>query len=137
MLLSPADYYDSYFVQKAQLPRIEELFIDLAEFVLQIRDASYANGDVQNPSKKRKLHASQGTAAGDSADRAMFEAWKQGSWGAIPDVSFSIPQRKKLRMEIGLLPEQGLRARNTASDEIEFAVGWKDIRKLLHTKNSL
>lgn len=131
--MTSADYYHS--VQKAKLPRIEELFIELAEFIVQNRDASHANGDVQNPSKKRKLHASQGAAAaGGSAKRIMFEAWKEGSWGALPDISFSFPQRKKLRLEIGFLPEQGLRARNMASDEIEFAVRWKDIRKLLHTE---
>ena len=103
---------------------------------MQNRDTSYANGDAQNPSKKRKLHASQGVAVGDAADRIMFEAWKQSSWGALPDISFSIPQRKKLCMEIGLLPEQGLRARNVASDEIELAVRWKDIGKLMKNKKS-
>lgn len=129
-----ADYHDFLLcVQKAQLPRIEELFIDLAEFIVQNRDVNHANGDAQNLSKKRKLNASQGAAAGDSAEKTMFEAWKQSSWGALPDISFSIPQRKKLRLEIGFLPEQGLRARNTASDEIEFAVHWKDIREFLQT----
>lgn len=116
-------------VQKAKLPRVEELFIDLAEFIVQNRNTRLTNDDVQNPSKKRKLNASQGAAAGGFANQIMFEAWKESSWGALPDISFSIPQRKKLRLEIGLLPKQGLRARNVASDEIEFAVQWKDLRK--------
>lgn len=124
-------------MQIAQLPRIEELFIDIAEFIVQNRDASHANGDVPNPSKKRKLNAPQGSATGVSAEKIMFKDWKKGSWGALPDISFSIPQRKKLRLEIGLLSEQGLRARNVASDEIEFAVGWKDIRKFFGIENHI
>lgn len=112
---------------KAKLPGSKDLFVDLAELFLEIRDRNHADDDVQNPSKKRKLHALQG--AGDSSERIMLEAWKQGFWGAIPDISFSIPQRKKLRIEIGFLAEQGLRMRNIATDEIEFAVRWKDIRK--------
>lgn len=103
------------------------MFVDLAEFFVESRQGNHLHDDVQNPSKKRKLHALQG--AGGSSERIMFEAWKQGFWGAIPDISFSIPQRKKLRMEVGFSAEQGLRARNVATDEIEFAVRWKDIRE--------
>ena len=104
---------------------------------MQNRDASHANGDVPNPSKKRKLNAPQGGATGGSAEKIMFEDWKLSSWGALLDISFSIPQRKKLRLEIGLLPEQGLRARNVASNEIEFAVRWKDIRKFFRVENHI
>jgi hypothetical protein len=83
-------------------------------------EAGGRNGDgTQVASKKRKLDALQ-----DAAGRGGG-----GSWAAIKDISFSIPQRKKLLLEIGLLPEQGLRGRNVASDEIEFAVRWKDIRE--------
>ncbi len=96
---------------------------------MEKQDGRLARGDVQAPfSKKRKLDASRG-ASGGSAEKIMLEAWKEGTWGATNDISFSIPQRKKLLLEIGFLPEQGLRGRNVATDEIEFAVRWKDIRE--------
>lgn len=124
---------------KAKLPRVEDLFIDIAEFILEKRNHPEAEGskhgygdDVQGAKKKRKLDALKDSGGGGGGGSVMFEAWKEGSWAAIKDISFSIPQRKKLSLEIGFLPEQGLRGRNVASDEIEFAVRWKDIREFVH-----
>ena len=114
---------------------MEELFIDIAQFIVKNRDASLANTSIPDRSKKRKLNASQSAATEGSNEKMMFEDWKPSSFGALPDISFSIPQRKKLRLEIGFLPNQGLRARNAASDEIEFTVRWRDIRKSLHMEN--
>lgn len=133
--VTSADHFGSYLVQKVRLPRIEELFNDIAGFIVKSQETSQANSEVPNPAKKRKLNASQSAAAGSSAEKIIFEPWKDGSWSIVPEISFSIPQRKKLSLEIGFLPEQGLRARNTTSDEIEFGVRWKDIRKSWHVKN--
>lgn len=43
------------------------------------------------------------------------------------DVSFSVPQRKKLRLEWLDAPSGGIRAANPTSGDLEFGVSWSDI----------
>jgi hypothetical protein len=82
---------------------------------------------VVSQSKKRKLDdtaVANGSSAGwaDQSIRADYNA---------PDISFSIPQRKKLRLEwidsaSADLARGGIRAAD-ASGSVEFGVSWKDI----------
>ena len=108
------------------------MFIDVAKFIVENVTGNHPNEQEQNSSKKRKLNAGQ-AAADSAADKIMYETWDQDSWAAFPDISFSIPQRKKLRLEIGDSSDQGLRARNGLTDDFEFAIRWKDIRGFSHT----
>lgn len=110
---------------------MESLFVDIARFIQHVNPVGAAqtqpNGDGQI-SKKRKLEISQGAAAEVQGQGPTHQTWRSGSYSTIKDLSFSIPQRKKLTLDIGHLENQGLRARNSAG-EVEFVLSWKDIRK--------
>ncbi|KAL9019311.1 MAG: hypothetical protein Q9185_003389 [Variospora sp. 1 TL-2023] len=76
-----------------------------------------SNGQQQPPlSKKRKLEdVNDQSPRLDQAD-------------TIADVSFSIPQRKKLKLSLGRDPEQGsIKACNPSTNETEFGITWRNI----------
>ena len=74
----------------------------------------------EQPSKKRKLeHGSIDT-----------EGWDKQTVCEVADVSFSIPQRKKLKLSINKSVSGGLRAIN-ASGAPEFGVGWDCVRDIV------
>lgn len=80
-------------------------------------------------SKKRKLE--DGDAAINGGNALGWTDQSQRADHVAGDVSFSIPQRKKLRLEwVGSsaadLSKGGIRATGTGGD-IEFGVGWRDI----------
>lgn len=110
---------------------MESLFVDIARFIQHVNPVGAAqtqpNGDGQI-SKKRKLEISRGAAAEVQGQGPTHQTWRNGSYSTIKDLSFSIPQRKKLTLDIGHLENQGLRARNSAG-EVELVLSWKDIRK--------
>lgn len=119
-----------YFVLRPHLAKVEglqSLFIDIAEFIQgesQHENLTQEAGEGQY-SKKRKL-----VAIRDLEDQGQsHENWKSGSYCTIQDVSFSIPQRKKLTLEIGNSASQGVRGRNPSSNDVEFTVKWTDIRR--------
>lgn len=111
---------------------MEPLFVDLAKFIDahsgQTAEA-HANGD-RSSSKKRKLDASQGTEV--QGKTFLHEDWNTKTCSSITELSFSIPQRKKLTLEIGSLKSQGVRARNPSTGAVEFGVSYQDIRKRPH-----
>lgn len=75
---------------------------------------------IEQPFKKRKLeHRSIDT-----------EGWDKGSVCEVADVSFSIPQRKKLNLSINNSASSGLRAIN-ASGSSEFGVNWDCVRDIV------
>lgn len=114
---------------------MEPLFVDLAKFIDahsgQTAEA-HANGDASS-SKKRKLDASEGTEG--QGKSFLHEDWNTKSCSSIPELSFSIPQRKKLTLEIGSLKSQGVRARNPSTGAVAFGVSFQDIRKRPHLLN--
>lgn len=82
------------------------------------------NLDTSNPLKKRKLE--NGHAGGVDIARTDGH-WDTASYSSIKELSFTIPQRKKLKLEIGDATS-GLRGRNPVTDEVEFATRWVDIQ---------
>ena len=58
------------------------------------------------------------------------EEWDKGTVYYVADVSFSIPQRKKLKLSINKSASAGLRAVN-ASGSPEFGVNWDCVRDLV------
>lgn len=120
----------------AEYPKLEPLFVDLAKFIDarsgQTAEA-HANGDGSSP-KKRKIDASEGTEVHGKS--FLHEDWNTKTFSSITDLSFSIPQRKKLTLEIGTLKTQGVRARNPSTGAVEFGVSYQDIRKHPHVLNS-
>lgn len=69
---------------------------------------------VEPQSKKRKLESQNEDGSG----------WTPAQ--SYSDISFSLPQRKKLKLDISTSPSQGLRGTNAAGD-IEVIAGWSQI----------
>lgn len=115
----------------AENSNLESLFVDIAIFIqdLDPTGTSQSNG-VGQISKKRKLEGSQGDELqGSGPDSELLLPWHSGSYRTIKDLSFSIPLRKKLTLEIGLDPNQGLRLRDPLNAHVELELFWKDIRE--------
>ncbi|KAL8688352.1 MAG: hypothetical protein Q9224_004903 [Gallowayella concinna] len=91
-------------------PDTATLFQDIIKHI-QIHPVQ-TNGQVF-PSKKRKLEVPTSTAE---------------SFDSIADISFSIPQRKKLKLEISRHAEIGtIRGTNPTTGEAEFGIRYADI----------
>ena len=109
---------------KAQNPYSTPLFHNISTYVLSLKRSLTLPQNVDNvapASKKRKLDvpaSNNGTSGGQGwADKTTRAAY------AMPDVSFSVPVRKKMRLE--WVPG-GLRAVN-GEGEIDFGVAWANI----------
>ena len=110
-------------IQTAKAPEHESLFRDIAQYITLLKHGSgHGNLGGQNDhlSKKRKMeHRPVDT-----------EGWDKGTVYNVADVSFSIPQRKKLKLSINNSASAGLRAVN-ASGTPEFGVNWDCVRDLV------
>ena len=98
-------------------PDLKPFFSDLATFIDDVRIGS----SELPPSKKRKIE--------NIPDRN--ETWTTGAYSTIRDISFTIPQRKKLHLQIGTQPRLGLRATNTTTGEVEFGAKWEDVEQVI------
>ena len=109
--------------QTAKAPEHESLFGDIAHYIKHLQHASsheLLKSQDEQPSKKRKLeHRPIGT-----------EKWDKGTVCEVADVSFSIPQRKKLNLSINKSASGGIRAVN-ASGGSEFGVNWDCVRDIV------
>lgn len=85
--------------------------------------------------KKRKIEGGAEAAAG----AGTIGAWTNSAAGAdftLPDVSFSIPQRKKLHLQLvaasgaGDSSGGGLRACSGGGANVEFGIGFRDVGEL-------
>ncbi|KAI4242254.1 MAG: hypothetical protein L6R40_004125 [Gallowayella cf. fulva] len=95
-----------------QYPDTATLFQDIANHLHTLTHPVQTNGHLP-PSKKRKLQG--GSSIGETFD-------------SITDVSFSIPQRKKFKLEISRSSNTGsIRATNPATGEAEFGVPCSDV----------
>ncbi|KAL8770348.1 MAG: hypothetical protein Q9209_003984 [Squamulea sp. 1 TL-2023] len=95
-----------------QHPELVELFRDIDTHISTLTGPAQSNGPAPL-SKKRKLEAQ--ISAADTYD-------------SITDISFSIPQRKKLKLEISRNTESGaIRGRNTTTGEVDFSIRYSDI----------
>ncbi|KAI9854980.1 MAG: hypothetical protein M1824_006489 [Vezdaea acicularis] len=111
----------------AQTPQQAPLFNSISRHVLNVSSSSFSeNGPA---AKKRRLDVPSGN---DLAHRPSTEIpkWRDPQEHAdtvIPDLSFSIPQRKKLTLEF---TDNGVRAKNPSTQGIEFGVSWGDIEHI-------
>ena len=99
------------------------LFEAIAQHVNDLQPDSSQNPTValpEHPSKKRKL----------DPPSAASSYWDNGTFHSFNDISFSIPQRKKLKLDIGNSPKQGIRGRNAAGD-VETSVEWREVREIM------
>ena len=107
------------------------LFAEIAGYVLELRQqlegAAETNGQ---PAKKRKLNDnlpinSRGGAEGGSI---------HGAWSAetFDGVSFSVPQRKKLNLQVSANRKtEGIRAVAPGSSEPEFGLPWSEVEHVI------
>ena len=103
-------------------PQLEELFGDVSQYIISLRSLPPLQGD--QPSKKRKFDS------GVNGPDNQYDMWKHGAYSTIKELSFTVPQRKKLNLDIGNATT-GLRAKNTTTDEVEFAVNWQDVAQIV------
>lgn len=117
---------------------------DASSACSQVRVAATGEGPA---AKKRKLiNGSEGAVAGTGAGSANDAALLAGLTADaelqfyVQDLSFAIPQRKKLRLELTRLVSSAagaregyLRARNQASNEVEFGIPMSRIREFFYS----
>ena len=98
---------------------------------------SPAGSDVHTQaSKKRKLNGDGDTSQEPKQERPDGNGisngpWRKESYCEIKEISFFVPQRKKLTLELGNLPDQGLRASNPSTGKPEFQVQWSDVQQVV------
>lgn len=120
------------------IPQYSSLFEDLARYTSSLRTSSATPKPVQPvrvvhdepAAKKRKIE--NGSANGISAEGAQSLADLKTHPTLqfyMQDVSFAVPQRKKLTLEL-TAGNKYLRARNQMSKEVEFGVPLDRIRML-------
>lgn len=110
-------------IQTAKAPEHESLFADISRYVKHLQQFSGqepSKSQDEQPSKKRKLENQP----------VDTEAWDKENVCEVADVSFSVPQRKKLKMSINKSASAGLRATN-ASGMTEFGVNWNCVRDIV------
>lgn len=111
------------------------MFYDISTYVCPLKSSSDTDENNQ-ASKKRKLNdngetkqeTKQESRHGNGVNNGH---WEKGTYSEIKEISFSIPQRKKLTLEIGKLPNQGLRASNPSTGGTEFQVQWSDVEHVV------
>ena len=95
-----------------QHPELADLFHDIGTHINTLTGPIQTNGQAPT-SKKRKLESDTSTA---------------DTYDSIADISFSIPQRKKLKLEIGHSPEFGaIRGTNPLTGEAEFGIQYNNV----------
>ena len=106
----------------AQSPELRSFIYQVSDFILALSTSSSspgASGDLGNP-KKRKL---EDVVLGGHATNGSQPAGEIQPRFDVKDVSFSIPQRKKLHLEFS---KEIIQLRNPASGKIEAS---ENIRK--------
>ena len=106
----------------AKHPELETLIGDIAQYIVDLHGSSQLPEG--QPSKKRKLDN------GVNGREEIITSWRPGSFSTIKELSFTVPQRKKLTLCIGDT-STGLRATNPTSSESEFEVNWRDVSQIV------
>lgn len=113
--------------------------VDVAKYILSLKSSTTspsAQFDLYDDcsKKKRKLNGATPPngpcevgfpSSNRKDDGSTSSEWKKAL--QISDISFSVPQRKKLSLEIGASKSEGIRAVNPKTQAIEFSVSWRDI----------
>ncbi|KAL8826113.1 MAG: hypothetical protein Q9170_007533 [Blastenia crenularia] len=96
-------------------PQLATLLQEITTYIEESRTALHLQPNGHGPeSKKRRLEVSEDSASGEA--------------DSINDISFSIPQRKKLKLELGRNKDKGaIRACHPTSRETEFSLPWRDV----------
>jgi hypothetical protein len=120
----------------AEQPGLRGLFNSISEYVIELRNKSSATGAEEPAAKKRRLNGNDANGPGQglpvrsngAEPESMNATWST----ATPiEASFSVPQRKKLLLQISSKTSEGIRALNPGTKEKEFGIPWRDIGGLL------
>ncbi|KAL8931714.1 MAG: hypothetical protein Q9211_006779 [Gyalolechia sp. 1 TL-2023] len=101
-------------------PDLAELFRDITVYIAEttslLQSQSNTQKEEEEPrSKKRKLSPHDPSNPDEASD-------------SITDLSFSVPQRKKLKLELSRNAQKGsLRATNPTTHSTEFSLRWQEI----------
>ncbi|KAH7125713.1 hypothetical protein B0J11DRAFT_487577 [Dendryphion nanum] len=112
-----------------QNPTQSTLFRDISTYILNQTSQSA----IEPSAKKRKLEgtssngAAQNGTTGASSSSLLNPETK--AWRTYPGVSFSMPQRKKLTLELVAGKEGGIRAIG-ADGKVEFGIACKDVEQV-------
>ncbi|TKA73383.1 hypothetical protein B0A49_08032 [Cryomyces minteri] len=113
-------------------PKAHALIKDLTSYISELKRRN-APREASPPSKKRKLANGDGyVSQGGGPAAAILGNWRTaGCYYSAQEISFQIPQRKKLTLElVPASPDDesagGLRGANTEK-QIEFGIAWRDI----------
>jgi hypothetical protein len=111
------------------------LFNSISKYVTELRAAAGHDAD-QPQAKKRKMNGTDGDGnsqtlphrSGEKLNGAETGSMSQ-NWPSVPvvETSFSVPQRKKLLLQISPSSDEGIRALNPSSKDMEFGIPWRDI----------
>ena len=124
---------NNYRVIVDEYPAHSILFRDISSYILNAPNCQSTLVNGEPATKKRKVENSErelNGAAGRSTAGTWVDATVRASWQS-QDTSFSVPQRKKLTLEMVKrgdgCKEGGIRGINPATGAVEFGVGWKNI----------
>ena len=116
-----------------ECPQWSGLFSEISSYVQELKSESSSrtmNG-VEPASKKRKLEDGNGKENSDRHDARWPGAF------VLPEISFLVPQRKKYTLQMGHEPQQGIRALNPKTMDIEFMIPLDDIGRQTLSSNRI
>ncbi|MCJ1433595.1 hypothetical protein MMC27_002958 [Xylographa pallens] len=119
-------------------PQLSNLFTGISKYVCELRVEAEAGVCAEGPvTKRRKLNGtdSRETENGlpNRPNGTKSETMK-ADWPLVPaiEASFSVPQRKKLLLQVSRNRSEGIRALNPGNRQVEFGLRWKDIARKEH-----
>ena len=107
--------------------------IDVAKYIIELRKATGLEENIKSddqPAKKRKLNGNHSVNGKEEVIEKDDGDHINSPWHnsfLLPDISFVVPQRKKLSLELGSLPSEGIRAVAQKDSIPEFFIQWTDI----------
>jgi hypothetical protein len=124
---------NNYRVIVDEYPAHSILFRDISSYILNAPSCQSMLVNGEPATKKRKVENGErelNGVAGRSTAGTWVDAAVRASWQG-QDTSFSVPQRKKLTLEMVKrgdgCKEGGIRGINPATGAVEFGVGWRNI----------
>ncbi|MCJ1388832.1 hypothetical protein MMC18_001682 [Xylographa bjoerkii] len=118
-------------------PQLSNLFTDISKYVCELRVEAGADVHTEGPdTKRRKLNVNNSRERGDGLpDRSNGTSSEnmEADWPLVPaiETSFSVPQRKKLLLQVSRNSSEGIRALNPGNRQVEFGLRWRDIEHLV------
>ncbi|MCJ1403479.1 hypothetical protein MMC11_006702 [Xylographa trunciseda] len=118
-------------------PQLSNLFADISNYVCELQVKAGAGLYVEEPvTKRRKLNGSESRETGNglpNRSNGTIPKTMEADWPSVPaiETSFSVPQRKKLLLQVSRNSSEGIRALNPGTRQVEFGLRWSDIEYLI------